>query len=217
MKTAKRQYRKHSVSRENKRLYWIWANMVRRCTKPTDKSYRHYGGRGIRVCKEWADDPRSFRDWAMATGYTDKQTIDRRDSDGPYSPRNCRWVPAAEQSGNRRNKVVYEAWGEIKPLHDWLKDPRCVIHNRRLLAHRVRHLGWTPERAMGTAIQTDVRSYCARGEARGNTKLTAANVVRIKKGLAAGFKETTLARWHKVSVSTISAIKVGRIWSHVTP
>lgn len=49
-----------------KRLYRVWAAMLRRCQNPKDKFYRRYGGRGICVCEEWHDYV-VFREWALKT------------------------------------------------------------------------------------------------------------------------------------------------------
>lgn len=37
------------------RLYMIWKSMHERCTAPSQNSYKNYGGKGIKVCKEWDD------------------------------------------------------------------------------------------------------------------------------------------------------------------
>lgn len=93
--------RKHGMSKT--RLHRIWRGMKSRCFNPNATHYEYYGGRGITVCKEWADSFEKFRDWALANGYSDVLTIDRKDNDGNYEPNNCKWVTVAEQNQNKRN------------------------------------------------------------------------------------------------------------------
>lgn len=69
-----------------------------RCYKQKNKAYRFYGGNGIAVCDEWKTNKQAFNDWAVENGYTDELTIDRVDSDKGYSPENCRWITAKENS-----------------------------------------------------------------------------------------------------------------------
>ncbi len=87
------------------RLYHTWKGMKQRCSPAAspdniDKYYR----KGIRVCKEWCESFEAFRNWALANGYQDNLTIDRLDSDGDYTPSNCRWATYSEQNKNRRWK-----------------------------------------------------------------------------------------------------------------
>ena len=83
-----------------KRLYNIWSNMKQRCKNQNHISYKYYGAKGVRVCKEW-EDFNTFKEWALANGYNDTMTIDRKNSDGDYAPNNCRWADKVEQSNNR--------------------------------------------------------------------------------------------------------------------
>ena len=85
------------------RLYRIWAGMKDRCLNIKSKYRSRYGGRGITICKEWADAFAVFRDWALSNGYKDNLTIDRIENNGNYEPSNCQWLTRKENTskGNR--------------------------------------------------------------------------------------------------------------------
>ena len=87
---------------QTRRLYACWFNMKSRCFNPNNKYYFSYGGRGINICDEWANDFSAFREWAFANGYSDNLSIDRINNDMGYSPDNCRWATKKQQSLNRK-------------------------------------------------------------------------------------------------------------------
>jgi hypothetical protein len=82
-------------------LYNIWKGMINRCSDKNKNNYqyRYYAGRGIKVCEEWANSFESFcRD--MGERPSPLHSIDRKDTNGNYTPTNCRWATKQEQSIN---------------------------------------------------------------------------------------------------------------------
>lgn len=129
------------------RLYKCWMAMRQRCENPRDQNYRYYGGRGISVCLEWSQFG-AFRDWAMASGYQEGLTIERRENDLGYEPGNCIWITQSEQMRNTRRSHRLTAFGETKLLADWARDRRCVVSVQAILGRLAK--GMTNEKAIAT-------------------------------------------------------------------
>ena len=129
---------------DKKRLITIRHSMYCRCYYSTTNGYERYGGRGIKMCDEWINNPESFYNWAVKNGYKKNLTIDRIDVNGNYEPSNCRWATKEEQDNNRRTnrKITYN--GETKTLSQWSREYNINIVT---LSDRLKR-GWTLEQAL---------------------------------------------------------------------
>lgn len=140
--SSSKRFKKHGG--RNSKLYRIWSNMKDRCNNPDCKVYSDYGGRGIKVCKEWIDDFSAFQKWALANGYKEGLTIDRKDNDKGYSPDNCRWTDRKIQGNNKRNCRYITYKGQRKTVAEW-SEITGIPHET--LLYRLNH-GWETERIL---------------------------------------------------------------------
>lgn len=90
-------------------LYQTWYNMMRRCYRPHDASFKNYGARGIEVDKNWWNFKNFLRD--MGDKPTIKHSLERVDNNAGYSKYNCKWATKTEQCLNRR-KLKNNTTGE---------------------------------------------------------------------------------------------------------
>lgn len=124
-------------------LFRQWLRIREICTNPRRKEYLLYGGRGIAVCSAWMEDYSTFRTWAEIHGYQPGMRLTRRDDTDDFTPKNCCWTTATPRS--RRTHLV-TAFGETKPLADWVRDPRCTV-TQAALTRRLQS-GMPPEAAI---------------------------------------------------------------------
>lgn len=105
----------------NHRLYSIWRGMKKRCYEKIHPYYYRYGGRGITICNEWlgSNGYLNFKEWALASGYKDNLTIERKDYDGSYCPENCCWITMLEQHKNTSKVIKISYNGKIYTLHEF--------------------------------------------------------------------------------------------------
>ena len=129
----------------NERLYHIYKGMINRCLNENDKSYKYYGGRGIKLCDEWLNDYELFKKWSLDNGYNELLTIERVDINGNYEPRNCRWATRKEQANNTRKNHLLEYNGKLYTMSELSE--LCGI-NYSTLRKRINDMGWSVEKAV---------------------------------------------------------------------
>ena len=135
------------------KLYSVWANMKQRCLNKKNDHYKNYGGRGIKICKEWLDKENGFMNfytWAMENGYNENAkfqqcTIDRIDVNGNYEPNNCRWITNKEQALNRTTNEILTYKGESKTIYEWSLETGI---SSSTISARIKKYHWTTERAL---------------------------------------------------------------------
>lgn len=139
------------------KLYSVWSNMRNRCNNPHCNDYQYYGGKGVRVCKEW-DDYAAFREWSYTNGYIENAglSIDRKDVNGAYSPENCRWATKTEQMNNMSSNRSITYNGETHTIAEWSAITGIPFE---IIESRIVAYGWTYERALTTPVNSHRKQY----------------------------------------------------------
>jgi hypothetical protein len=107
------------------RIYWVWQAMLRRCHTPTNRDFKNYGARGIKVCDRW----RLFALFLHDVGEAPEgMTLERINNDGDYEPDNCRWATRKEQARNFRRNVVVEFRDRTQTLIQWCEELGLRYH-----------------------------------------------------------------------------------------
>lgn len=90
----------------NRLEYLTWQTIRNRCLNPRYKDFARYGGRGIGIAPEWADD---FATFFAHVGRrpVGKTILDRIDNRLGYVPGNVRWADGVEQTRNRAVSALY--------------------------------------------------------------------------------------------------------------
>lgn len=128
--------------------YYSWSHMRQRCQNPRSPDYPRYGGRGIRVCKRW----QVFENFLADMGPMPKSgmTLERKNNNAGYTPRNCRWASRLEQAQNTRQVLSVKHQGETFSL---AAVARATGIGYGALKYRIHQLGLTPEAAIAAGIR----------------------------------------------------------------
>ncbi len=193
---------KHGGKSNNKTTpeYQAWGQAKKRCECKTDKDYKRYGGRGIKMSPKWRDDFGVFLA-DMGERPSPKHSLDRIDTNGHYEPGNCRWATIIEQQRNRRSNVHITINGVTKIQTEWC-ELYSIQHDTVLTRRKA---GWTIERA----ITEPVRLYPRK------PRINETMVRKIRALGRLGKSQHAIANETGMSQSGIANILSGKAWKHI--
>lgn len=147
----------------NLRIRDIFYGMLMRCydEESTGEHWKYYGGKGIKVCDEWRNNPKLFEEWSLSHGYEDELTIDRIDSDKDYCPENCRWITLSENT-IRANAVFITVNNETHTQKEWCEI--LGVHNNKVSCIRRKYgieavVQYIKDKLDGKETQFDYKSH----------------------------------------------------------
>lgn len=159
-----------SSEKQGKRdpTYTVWRTMRQRCLYKKHKSFDRYGGRGIRICKEWDSFELFFADMgAKPKG----MTLGRIDNEGDYCKQNCRWETPLEQANNKSSNVFITFGGQTKTIAEWARSQNIRSDTLRF---RLKS-GWDIEKAL-----TTIPKSCSQASQK-NQRQGAGDVARFPR------------------------------------
>lgn len=135
-------------------LMSVWNSMKSRCYDTTDKQYKNWGAKGVRVCKEWLEDPKVFYDWAIANGWEkglqiDKDKLATTKPGLLYSPEFCCFLTAKENAFYKTNSIMLEYNGENKSISEWA----VVLNIHYTLIQSRYQYGWAAKKIFETPLK----------------------------------------------------------------
>lgn len=145
----------HRVRYGESPTYKSWMMMRTRCNNPNYDGYAEYGGRGIAVCERWGKFENFLADMGERPAGT---SIDRIDVDGDYTPENCRWATASEQSRNMRpgRRLLF---GKVQTLRAAWEENAPAGLSLAAVRRRIRRYGWSEEDAISTPVRRCGRPF----------------------------------------------------------
>ena len=108
---------KHGLTQHKKKkhpLYNKFRSMINRCYNAKPSDYLYYQGKGIKICEEWLQNPKSFIEWSISNGWKMGMTIDRINNEDDYSPENCKYITMSE---NLKRMHKLKKLNNPKPQH----------------------------------------------------------------------------------------------------
>lgn len=132
--------------------YSSWQHMKARCKPSNIEKYPHHAGKGVSICQRWLE---SFENFYEDMGdCPNNHTLDRIDSNGDYTPENCRWAEGYLQGFNKNGRGGKQAGVNFRK--DRGKWAAQICHKGK-----VHHLGcfMTYEEALKVRIEAEIQFY----------------------------------------------------------
>ena len=137
----------------------IYYDAKRRCYNPNYKQYKNWGGRGIKICKEWLDDKDLFVLWALNNGWRLGLCIDRIDNDGDYESGNIRFIDRKTSALHQRLLIRTNTSG-YRGVSWFKRDKKWVSYIK--INGKNKNLGYFDSPRIA-AIVYDVEAYMLGG------------------------------------------------------
>ncbi len=125
--------------------YYVWFAMKKRIVDKNSKDYYLYGGRGLKMQKDWHRFTNFWRD--MGGKYREGLMLDRKDNSRGYFRENCRWTNAFTQANNSRRNRRITFKGKTRTVTQWERE---LGFGKDVVGRRIRNRGWSIKRALTT-------------------------------------------------------------------
>ncbi len=190
--------------------YGSFNAMKQRCYNRKHKNYALYGGRGIRVSKDWRFSFETFlADMGPKPG--PDYSIDRIDTNGHYCKENCKWSTQKEQCNNKRTNNVIDHHGDTFTLTQWAEK---LNMKRESLAARLKIVPTIAEAVAYKRKTPKFIPYAEKGESNFNAKITESQVIQIR-ALGGQHTQMQLAKMFSIGKSQVSNILRRKSWTHI--
>ena len=154
------------------KFYKKWIMMKRRCYDKKCQAYKHYGGRGIKVCDRWLkfenfrdDMYQSYLEHAKKFGHKNT-TIERKNNNGNYCKENCRWATLIEQGNNKTNSRYLVYNGKKLTITQWAD---IVGISENVIRFRLDKYGWNIKDALTIPLYDSLKGGNSTSFKRGMT------------------------------------------------
>ena len=99
--------------------YAIYCSIKARCLDKDNPAYDRYGGRGIKLCRRWL----KFENFIADVGRRPSldHSLERRNNNKGYNPKNCYWATLMDQAKNTRTNVFLVHNGQRRHLSEWAR------------------------------------------------------------------------------------------------